>query len=47
MNRDSGRTAVIISAGAGHNNRDLNQDLDVDTVTVNVLSFMRTAQVAV
>jgi short-subunit dehydrogenase len=38
---------VIISAGAGHNNRDLNGELDVDTVTVNVLGFMRTAQVAV
>ena len=38
---------VIISAGAGHNNRDLNVELDVDTVTVNVLGFMKTAQVAV
>ena len=38
---------VIISAGAGHNNRDLNAELDVDTVTVNVLAFMKTAQVAV
>jgi short-subunit dehydrogenase len=38
---------VIISAGAGHNNRDLNAELDVDTVTVNVLGFMTTAQAAV
>jgi short-subunit dehydrogenase len=38
---------VIISAGAGHNNRDLNAELDVDTVTVNVLGFMKAAQVAV
>src|SRR6185503_1498135 len=37
---------VIISAGAGHNNRDLYPELDVDTVTVNVLGFMKTAQVA-
>src|SRR6185503_20737241 len=38
---------VIISAGAGHNNRDLYPELDVDTVTVNVLGFKKTAQVAV
>jgi short-subunit dehydrogenase len=38
---------IIISAGAGHNNRDLNAKLDVDTVAVNVLGFMKTAQVAV
>jgi short-subunit dehydrogenase len=38
---------VIISAGAGHNNRGLHAELDVDTVTVNVLGFMKTAQVAV
>ena len=38
---------VIISAGAGHNNRDLNVALDVETVIVNVLGFMKTAQVAV
>jgi short-subunit dehydrogenase len=37
---------VIISAGTGHNNRDLNVALDVDTVTVNVLGFMQMAQVA-
>ena len=37
---------IIISAGAGHNNRELNVELDVDTVTVNVLGFMKTAQVA-
>jgi short-subunit dehydrogenase len=38
---------VIISAGAGHNNRDLNVELDVETVAVNVLGFMTTAQAAV
>jgi len=38
---------VIISAGAGHNNRDLNAELDVETVTVNVLGFMAMARVAV
>ena len=37
---------VIISAGAGHLNHDLNAELDVDTVTVNVLGFMQTAQMA-
>ncbi len=37
---------VIISAGAGHNNRDLQWALDVETVTVNVLGFMAAAQVA-
>jgi short-subunit dehydrogenase len=37
---------VIISAGAGRNNRDLNVDLDVATVSVNVLGFMKMAQVA-
>lgn len=41
-----GADVVIISAGAGHNNRDLNAELDVETVTVNVMAFMRTAQVA-
>jgi short-subunit dehydrogenase len=38
---------VIISAGAGHNNRDLTVEKDLETVTVNVLGFMQTAQVAV
>jgi short-subunit dehydrogenase len=38
---------VIISAGAGHNNRDLRVELDLDTVMVNVLGFMKMAQVAV
>jgi short-subunit dehydrogenase len=37
---------VIISAGTGHLNHDLHVELDVDTVTVNVLGFMKTAQVA-
>ena len=39
-----GADLVIISAGTGHNNRDLREDLDVDTVTVNVLGFMKVAQ---
>jgi short-subunit dehydrogenase len=38
---------VIITAGTGHNNRDLNVDLDTDTVSVNVLAFMKVAQSAV
>ena len=38
---------VIISAGAGHNNRDLQWQLDVETITVNVLGFMTVAQVAI
>src|SRR5215467_5950581 len=38
---------VIISAGTGHNNRDLKVELDVETTMVNVLGFMKTAQVAV
>ena len=37
---------VIISAGTGHLNRDLDPELDSDTVTVNVLGFMTIAQVA-
>jgi short-subunit dehydrogenase len=41
-----GADMVIISAGTGHNNPDLRWDLDVDTVTVNVLGFMAVAQVA-
>jgi short-subunit dehydrogenase len=36
---------VIISAGTGHNGA-LNWELDLDTVTVNVLGFMAVAQVA-
>ena len=36
---------VIISAGTGHNDV-LNWELDVDTVTVNVLGFMAAAHVA-
>jgi len=36
---------VIVSAGTGHNNHDLHWELDVDTVTVNVLGFMAVAQV--
>ena len=36
---------VIISAGTGHNGA-LDWELDVDTVTVNVLGFMAVAQVA-
>jgi short-subunit dehydrogenase len=37
---------VIITAGTGHNNRDLIADLDVDTVSVNVLAFMKMARAA-
>jgi short-subunit dehydrogenase len=37
---------VIISAGAGHNNLDLDRELDAETVTVNVEGFMAIAQVA-
>jgi short-subunit dehydrogenase len=41
-----GVNLVIISAGTGHNNHDLQWELDMDTVTVNVLGFMAVAQVA-
>jgi short-subunit dehydrogenase len=37
---------VIISAGTGHLNDALCWELDVDTVTVNVLGFMAVAQAA-
>jgi short-subunit dehydrogenase len=37
---------VIISAGTGHLNHDLDWELDADTVAVNVLGFMALAQVA-
>lgn len=37
---------IVISAGTGHLNRDLDRALDVDTVSVNVLGFMTMAQVA-
>jgi len=37
---------VIISAGTGHNNHDLRRELDVDTVTVNVLGFLALARAA-
>jgi short-subunit dehydrogenase len=47
LNELGGVDLIIISAGAGHNNRDLNVELDVETVTVNVLGFMKTAHVAV
>jgi short-subunit dehydrogenase len=47
LNEFGGVDLIIISAGAGHNNRDLNVELDVETVSVNVLGFMKTAQVAV
>jgi short-subunit dehydrogenase len=40
-----GADLVIISAGAGHNNRELHWELDAETVTVNVLGFMAVAQV--
>ena len=41
-----GADLIIISAGTGHNNRALKWELDLDTVTVNVLGFMAIAQVA-
>jgi short-subunit dehydrogenase len=37
---------VVISAGTGHLNPEMDWPLDVDTVTVNVLAFMAMAQVA-
>jgi len=37
---------VVISAGTGHLNPDLNGEFDIETVTVNVLGFMKTAQIA-
>jgi short-subunit dehydrogenase len=39
-----GPDLVIISSGIGHNNRDLREDLDMDTATVNVLGFMKVGQ---
>src|SRR5215813_1827490 len=41
-----GADLIVISAGTGHNNRDLQVALDVDTVSVNVLGFMQVAQTA-
>ena len=41
-----GADLVIISAGTGHNNRDLQWELDAETVTVNVAGFMAMAQAA-
>jgi short-subunit dehydrogenase len=37
---------VIVSAGTGHLNHDLQWEPDLDTVTVNVLGFMTVAQTA-
>ncbi len=37
---------VIISSGTGHLNPDLDVDLDVDTVRVNVLGFMKLSDAA-
>jgi len=39
-----GADLVIISAGTGHNNPDLREDLDMDTVSVNVIGFMKVGQ---
>lgn len=39
-----GANLVIITAGTGHNNAELREDLDVDTVSVNVVGFMKVAQ---
>jgi short-subunit dehydrogenase len=38
---------VVISSGTGHLNRDLDVRLDVDTVSVNVVGFMKLAQAAI
>ena len=37
---------IIVSAGTGHLNPDLNWELDLDTVRVNVVGFMAMTQVA-
>ena len=37
---------VIISSGTGHLNREMDTGLDMDTVSVNVIGFMRLAQTA-
>jgi short-subunit dehydrogenase len=37
---------VIVNAGTGHLNASLDTDLDVDTVSVNVLGFMKLCQAA-
>jgi short-subunit dehydrogenase len=41
-----GADLVIVSSGAGHLNPDLTPELDLETIRVNVLGFMTTAQTA-
>jgi short-subunit dehydrogenase len=41
-----GADLVIVSSGAGHLNPDLTRELDLETISVNVLGFMTTAQTA-
>src|SRR5580765_2147411 len=41
-----GADLVVISSGTGHLNRNLDSNLDVDTVSVNVNGFMTLAQAA-
>jgi short-subunit dehydrogenase len=41
-----GADLVVISSGTGHLNRGLETGLDVDTVSVNVVGFMKLAQAA-
>ncbi len=41
-----GADLVVISAGTGHNNPDMQWELDADTVTVNVVGFLAMAHVA-
>jgi short-subunit dehydrogenase len=41
-----GADLVVISSGTGHLNRGLDTGLDVDTVSVNVIGFMKLAQAA-
>jgi short-subunit dehydrogenase len=37
---------IVISSGTGHNNPDLRWELDFDTISVNVVGFMATAEAA-
>jgi short-subunit dehydrogenase len=41
-----GADLVVISSGTGHLNRGLDTGLDMDTVSVNVVGFMKLAQAA-
>jgi short-subunit dehydrogenase len=46
VNNLGGADLVIISSGTGHLNRGLDTGLDMDTVSVNVIGFMKLAQTA-